>query len=86
MGEKLTGFASLPVMRYNEDMNVIDAMRKLIQDDPRSLYQLAKDAGLRYSVVHPLATGARTGARASTLEALAAAMGYELRLVRKARR
>lgn len=64
---------------------MITTLQKAIRNDPRSLYQLARDAGLRYSVVHPLATGEQTNPTANTLNKLAAALGYELRLVRKGR-
>lgn len=64
---------------------MINAFQKAIENDKRSLYQLARDAGLRYSIVHPLATGKKNNPTVHTMEKLAAALGYELRLVRKGR-
>lgn len=64
---------------------MIKAFRAAIGNDPRSLYQLARDAGLRYSIVHPLATGEKDNPTVGTMNKLAAALGYELRLVRKGR-
>ena len=66
-------------------MNVIRELRAAIKADKRSLYQLAKDAGLRYSVVHPLANGDKDNPTVETMNKLAAALGYDLRLIRKGR-
>lgn len=82
---RLNRFDGIPLLRYNEGMNVIRELRTAIKEDGRSLYKLAKDAGLRYSVVHPLATGDKDNPTIETMNKLAAALGYDLRLIRKGR-
>ena len=62
-----------------------DKLRRMIERDKRSLYAIAKAAGLGYSVVHRFATGERDDVRTRTAESLASALGckIEIRTVRK---
>ncbi len=64
-------------------MDLIKMLRDAIEDDPRSLYALAKDAGLEYSVLNRFANGIRTEIGLTTTGKLCEALGYELRKVRR---
>ncbi len=67
--------------------DLIAVLRRAIKRDPRSLYAIAKDCGLRYSVVHRFATGERSGISLVTTAKLCRTLGLELWPVkRKARK
>ena len=59
--------------------DLIGTLRKAIKRDGRTLYAIAKDSGLRYSVVHRFATGERTAINIVTAEKLCHTLGLELR-------
>lgn len=65
--------------------DLIAVLRKAIDRDHRTLYALAKAAGLRYSVVHRFARGERVGISLVTAAKLCQTLGLELRPVRKGR-
>lgn len=58
-------------------------IREAIELDGRSLYQLARDAGLRYSVLHRFARGERQKINIDTASALCGELGLELRQRRR---
>ncbi len=57
---------------------LIKVLRDTIRDDPRSLYRLAKDAGLPYGTVHRFATKRRTELGLRTASAICDALGLIL--------
>jgi len=59
--------------------DLIAVIRKAIDKDKRSLYRIAKDSELRYSVVHRFATGERTAINVVTAAKLCKVLGLELR-------
>lgn len=59
--------------------DLIGYLQRAIRDDGRSLYRLAKDAELRYSVVHRFATGERIGINLVTAAKLCKTLRLELR-------
>lgn len=59
--------------------DLIGYLQRAIRDDGRSLYRLAKDAELRYSVVHRFATGERIGINLITAAKLCQTLRLELR-------
>lgn len=63
--------------------DLIAVLRKAIDRDVRSLYRIAKDCGLRYSVVHRFATGERVGISLVTTAKLCQTLGLELRSTRR---
>jgi ribosome-binding protein aMBF1 (putative translation factor) len=58
--------------------NFAAIIRKAIEKDTRSLYAIAKDVGLRYSILHRFATGERTAINIVTAEKLCDTLGLEL--------
>ena len=58
-------------------------MRTAIERDSRSLYQLARDAGMGYGVLHRIATGQRSNMTIATAERLAKVLGLRIELRRK---
>ena len=64
--------------------DLIQTLQEAIEKDPRSLYRIAIDSGLRYSVVHRFATGERLGINLVTAAKLCQTLGLELRPVRRA--
>ncbi len=58
-------------------------IREAIERDGRSLYQLARDCGLRYSVLHRFATGERQKINIDTATAICGELGLELRRVKR---
>ncbi|MBN2559407.1 MAG: helix-turn-helix domain-containing protein [Phycisphaerae bacterium] len=58
--------------------SLIRAIRAAIAKDPRSLYRLAKDAGLPYGTVHRFATKERTELGLRTASAICDALGLHL--------
>ena len=69
-------------MPVNELAKVI---RKAIQQDERSLYRIAIDAGLPYSTVHRFSVGEREDLILGTAWKICKALGLELRPKRKGR-
>lgn len=65
--------------------NLIDKLRTAINRDPRTLYAIARDAGIRYAVLHRVATGERNDITTATAEELAAAVGLSIELRKKGR-
>ncbi len=63
--------------------DLIAILQRAIERDPRTLYRIAKDAELRYSVVHRFATGERLGISLVTAAKLCQALGLELRSTRR---
>lgn len=61
-------------------------LRRAIERDGRSLYAIAKDVGLRYSILHRFATGERTAINIVTAEKLCDTLGLELRPARRMKR
>ena len=59
--------------------DLIAELQQAMENDGRSLYAIAKAAGLRYSVVHRFARGERLGISLVSAAKLLKAMGYELR-------
>jgi len=59
--------------------DLIECLQRAIHDDGRTLYRLAKDADLRYSVVHRFATGERIGINLVTAAKLCHVLRLELR-------
>ena len=59
-------------------------LRKAIERDERSLYMIAKDIGLRYSILHRFATAERTRIDIVTAQRLCNTL--ELVLQRKSRK
>ncbi len=57
-------------------------MRTAIKRDPRSLYQLARDADMGYAILHRIATGQRSNMTVQTAERLADLLGMRLELRR----
>jgi len=53
-------------------------IQRAIEQDPRSLYRLAKDAKLDYATVHRFARGERTDLVLHTAERLCDALGLRL--------
>lgn len=53
-------------------------IRGAIERDRRSLYRLARDCGLRYSVLHRFATGERQKINIDTASALCDVLGLSL--------
>ncbi len=66
--------------------DLIAVIQKAIQADNRSLYAIARAAGLRYSVVHRFAKGERTGITIGTVGKLCGVLGLELRSLRRRKR
>ncbi len=64
-----------------QDLSAI--IRAAIERDGRSLYQLAKDCGLRYSVLHRFARGEREKINIVTASAICGELGLELRQRRR---
>ena len=54
-------------------------IQKAMERDGRTLYAIAKDAGLSYSVVHRFARGDRVSVSLVTAAKLLKTLGYELR-------
>lgn len=54
------------------------AIRAAIDEDPRTLYRLAKDAKLPYSTVHRFSTRERTELGLRTASVLCQTLGLEL--------
>ncbi len=65
--------------------DLITVLRNAIERDPRTLYRLAKDAELRYSVVHRFATEERTAVGLVTAAKLCDVLGLELRPAKRKR-
>lgn len=65
--------------------DLVVELQKAIKNDGRTLYRLAKDAGLRYSVLHRFATNERPGISLVTVAKLLETLGYELRIGAKRR-
>ncbi len=65
--------------------DLIKVLRIAIKRDPRSMYAVAKDSGLRYSVVHRFATGERVGISLVTTAKLCKTLELELRPKQKGR-
>ncbi len=65
--------------------DLIKVLQKAIKDDGRTLYAVAKDAGLRYSVVHRFARGERVGISLVTAAKLCQTLGLELQAVKRRR-
>ncbi|MFO0972028.1 MAG: helix-turn-helix transcriptional regulator [Phycisphaerae bacterium] len=63
--------------------DLIGMVRKAIAQDDRTLYRIAKDAGLPYATVHRFARAERTEISATTLARLCAALGLELRPIER---
>ena len=61
--------------------DLIAVLQRAIERDGRTLYRLAKDCGLRYSVVHRFATGERVGISLVTTAKLCQTLGLDLRPV-----
>ena len=57
---------------------LIRVLRAAILQDPRTLYRLAKDAGLPYGTVHRFATKKRTELGLRTASAICDALGLIL--------
>ena len=75
----MTGTSTLFGVYCITDMATLaDKLRTAIGRDRRSLYAIAKAAGLRYSVVHRFATGERDDVRTRTAESLASALGCKI--------
>ena len=69
--------------------DLVKELRQAIRHDGRTLYAIAKDAGIAYSVLHRFARGQRVGVSLVSAAKLLQALGYELRKVethRKGRR
>ena len=62
--------------------DLIATLQAAIERDPRTLYRIAKDCDLRYSVVHRFATGERLGISLVTAAKLCETLGLELRPVK----
>ena len=65
--------------------DLIKVLRRAIEKDSRSKYAIAKDSGLRYSVVHRFTTGERVGISLVTTAKLCKTLGLELRPKQKGR-
>ena len=61
--------------------DLIGELQRAIRADGRSLYAIAKEAELAYSVVHRFATGERVGISLPTAARLLDVLGYELRRI-----
>ena len=59
-------------------MDLTNVIKKAIEKDGRSLYAIAKDAEVAYSVLHRFVTGDRT-VNLDTASKIAAALGLEVR-------
>lgn len=66
--------------------DLIAILRRAIERDPRTLYRIAKDCSLRYSVIHRFATAERTGISLVTAAKLCETLGLQLRQARQRRR
>ncbi|MCZ6698329.1 MAG: hypothetical protein O7D94_05290 [Planctomycetota bacterium] len=66
----------------------MDKLRDAVNRDERTLYAIARDGGIRYAVLHRVATGERNSVTTATAERVAAAVGLtiELRPVRKTKK
>ena len=58
---------------------MLQALQEAVEDDERTLYRLAKESGLHYSILDRLMNGERTNVTISTVAALADVLGMELR-------
>ena len=65
--------------------DLIKVLRSAIKKAPRSMYAIAKDSGLRYSVVHRFATGERVGISLVTTGKLCRTLGLKIRPKQKGR-
>ena len=63
-------------------MDLTADIKKAIEKDGRSLYAIAKDAEVAYSVLHRFVSGDRT-VNLDTASKIASALGLELRKKRK---
>ena len=63
--------------------NLMDKLRAAIKRDPRTLYAIARDGGIRYAVLHRVANGERNNITTATAEELAAAVGLRIELRKK---
>ncbi len=64
------------------EQDLVRVLRRAIKRDARSLYRIALDCGLRYSVVHRFATEERTGISLVTTAKLCRTLGLVLRPVK----
>ena len=60
--------------------SLVDNLRVAIRRDGRSLYAIAKAAGLRYPILHRIARGERDDMTTRTAEKIAAALGLRIEL------
>jgi DNA-binding Xre family transcriptional regulator len=63
--------------------DMIGVIHKALKQERRTLYRLAKDAGLRYSTVHRFARGERLEINLTTASRLCMALGLELKPVKR---
>jgi DNA-binding phage protein len=61
-----------------KQQDLIGVLRRAIKRDPRTMYAIAKDCGLRYSVVHRFTTSERTAISLVTAAKLCATLGLKL--------
>ncbi len=59
------------------------AIRNAIEQDERSLYAIAKAAGVTYQTLHPFARGQREDITIGTADRLCKVLGLELLPIRK---
>ncbi len=60
--------------------NLMDKLRDAVNRDPRTLYAIARDGGIRYGVLHRAANATRADVTTATAEELAAAVGLKIQL------
>jgi len=69
-------------MRKRKKQNMADILRKAFAKDKRSIFQMARDSGVPYPVLHRFIKGDKEGHKPNlnllTFEKLANELGYEL--------
>ena len=66
--------------------DLIKILRTAIERDGRTLYRIAKDAGMPYGGLHRFVTAERTAINLVTAAKLCRVLGLELRPVRRKKR
>ena len=67
------------LMKIKPQIDLATVLRKAIDQDGRSLYAVAKAAGVAYQGLHPFVRGRRQEINLSTADRLCKVLGLELR-------
>ena len=70
------------ISRYTASMKVTERLRQALETSPKSRYQLSKETGIDPAVLHRFLYG-QSGLSSGSIDALAAALGLELKAKRR---